>query len=151
RSPRGNARGTARPPWDQPARVVEGDLLDQVAREAGHRRLLQGKRPRLRGGCRRGDEAELLEHQEAVEHQVERAVLAVAEAEHLDVVHLDRTAGWRYVAHGAAEHPVVRSGECALLDGDVVDDVQAVDLHVRVWEGGEPAAVELDAGGLSLA
>jgi hypothetical protein len=39
--------------------------------------------------CRRGDEAELLEHQETVEHQVERDVLAVAEAEHLDVVHAD--------------------------------------------------------------
>jgi hypothetical protein len=39
----------------------------------------------LPGGCRGGDEAELLKHQEAVEHQVERAMFAVAEAEHLDV------------------------------------------------------------------
>jgi hypothetical protein len=41
------------------------------------------------GGCRRGDEAKLLEHQEPVEHKVERAMLAVAKAEHLDVVHAD--------------------------------------------------------------
>ena len=59
----------------------------------------------LRGGCRRRDEAKLLEHQEPVEHQVERAMFAVAEAEHLDVVHADGAAGWRDVAHGAAETP----------------------------------------------
>jgi hypothetical protein len=47
---------------------------------------------RSRRGC--GDEAELLEHQELVEHQVERDVLAIAEAEHLDVVQPDGAAGW---------------------------------------------------------
>ena len=41
--------------------------------------------------------------------------------------------------------------ERALLDGEVADDVNAVDLDARVREGVEPAAVERDAGRLSLA
>ena len=47
--------------------------------------------------------------------------------------------------------PSVGSAECALLDGNVVDDVQAMDLDVRVGEGAEPATEELDAGCFSLA
>jgi hypothetical protein len=71
----------------------------------------------LAWGRRRAARAE-----QAVEHEVERHVPAVAEAEHLDVV-----------------------------DGDVVEDVNVPDLDVRVGEGLEPAAVELDAGRLALA
>jgi hypothetical protein len=37
------------------------------------------------------------------------------------------------------------------LDGDIADDVKAVHVDMRVGEGSEPAAVEFDAGCLSLA
>src|SRR4029453_10140410 len=83
---------------------------------------------RSRRGC--GDEAELLEHQEPVEHQVERDVLAIAEAEHLDIVQPDGAAGWGDVAHRAVKEAVLIPRECALLDGEVADDVNAVDLDV---------------------
>ena len=85
----------------------------------------------------RGDQAELLEHQEPVEHQVERDVLAVAEAQHLDVVEADGAAGWWDVAGRGVEDAVVGPGERAFLDGDVVDEVHVVDLDVRVGEGAE--------------
>jgi hypothetical protein len=73
-------------------------------------------------------------------------VLAVAEAEHLDVVQADNAAVWWDVAGAAVEDSVMRSGERSLLDGDVVDDVEVVDLDVPVGECGEAAAVELGAG-----
>jgi hypothetical protein len=44
---------------------------------------------------------------------------------------------------------VLMPRERALLDGQVVDDVNAVDLDARVREGVEPAGVERDAGRLS--
>jgi hypothetical protein len=50
-------------------------------------------------------------------------MLAVPEAEHLDVTDPNGPAGRRDVARRALEDAVVRAGECALLDGDVVDDV----------------------------
>src|SRR5262249_2492772 len=46
---------------------------------------------------------------------------------------------------------VVGPSECAFLNGDVVDDVDAVDLDMRVGEGRKPVAEELGAGRLSLA
>jgi hypothetical protein len=54
-------------------------------------------------------------------------------------------------AHRAFEYAVVRACECALLDSDIADDVKAVHVDLRVGEGSEPAAVEFDAGCLSLA
>ena len=43
------------------------------------------------------------------------------------------------------------SAEGALFDRDVVDEVDVVDLDVSIGVGGQPAAVELDAGRLALA
>src|SRR6476660_8973090 len=48
-----------------------------------------------------GRYAELLEHQKPVKHQVERDVLAIAEANHSNVVQPDGAAGWRDVANRA--------------------------------------------------
>ena len=42
-------------------------------------------------------------------------------------------------------------GECALLNGELVDDANAADLDVRVRKGAEPAAIERHAGRLSFA
>jgi hypothetical protein len=39
--------------------------------------------------CRRRDKAELLQHHQPVKHQIERGMLTVAKAEHLDIVHFD--------------------------------------------------------------
>ena len=44
----------------------------------------------------------------------------------------------------------MRPGERALLDGQVVDDVEAMDVDLRVGEGVEPAAVELETGSFPL-
>src|SRR5262250_1291012 len=78
-------------------------------------------------------------------------MLAVAKAEDLDVTDPDRAAGGRDIARRAVEDAVVRTGECALLDGDVVDDVKAVYIDVRVRKSAEPARKELNAGRLSPA
>jgi hypothetical protein len=40
----------------------------------------------LGGGSGHRDEAQLFQHRELVEHQVERQMLAFAEAEHLDII-----------------------------------------------------------------
>ena len=61
-------------------------------------------------------------------------MLAVAEAEHLDVVQADCAAGWRDVARRGVKDAVVGPAECAFLDGDVVDEVNVVDLDVPVGE-----------------
>jgi hypothetical protein len=37
------------------------------------------------------------------------------------------------------------------FDGDVVDEVDVVDLYMKIGKCAEPAAEELDAGWLSLA
>src|SRR5690349_21488888 len=73
-------------------------------------------------------------------------MFAVSEAEYLDVVDAYGPACRCYVAGGGVEDAVVGAGEGSFFDGDVVDDVQAVDVDVGVGEGGEPAAEELDAG-----
>jgi hypothetical protein len=78
-------------------------------------------------------------------------MLAVLEAEHLDITDPDGAAGRRDVAHRAVEDAVVGAGECALLDGNVVDNVKAVHIDMRVRKGAEPTAIELNAGRLSLA
>ena len=71
------------------------------ARAPSARIEAQGQPIRSRRGC--GNEAELLEHQKPVEHQFERDVLAVAEAEHLNVVQPHGAAGWWDVAHRAVK------------------------------------------------
>lgn len=44
------------------------------------------------------------------------------------------------------EDAVLRSGEFALLHGDIASDVKIMDLDVRVREGVKPAAEELGTG-----
>src|SRR5690242_10436798 len=100
--------------------------------------------------CRGWEDAELFEHRQPVKHQVEGDVLAVAEAEHLDVIHRDRAAGGRDVPGRTVQDALVGSGEGSFLNGDISGDVQVVDLDVRVGEGFEPAGEELSAGRLSL-
>src|SRR5260370_6587614 len=77
-------------------------------------------------------------------------MLAVPEAEHLDVGDTDGAAGRRDLAHRAVEDAVVRAGECTLLNGDVVDHVKAAHIDMRVRKGVEPARKKLNAGGFSL-
>ena len=77
-------------------------------------------------------------------------MLAIAEAEHLNVVQPHGAAGRWDVARRAVKDSVVIPRECALLNHEFVDDVNAVDFDVRVRKGFEPAAVERDAGRLSL-
>src|SRR6478672_4828947 len=96
-------------------------------------------------GHRRGDEPELLENREPVERQVEGDMGAIAEAEHLDVVQADDAPGRRQIAGRAVEDPVLGPGEGAHFDGDIAVDVKVGDLDVRVREGHDPAAVELEA------
>src|SRR6476659_7475421 len=78
-------------------------------------------------------------------------MLALAEAQDLDVAQVDGPTGWRYLACGGVKNAVVGPAEGPFLYGDVIDEVNVVDLDVPVGEGGQPAGVELDAGGLSLA
>src|SRR5262249_11988619 len=78
-------------------------------------------------------------------------MLAVAEAEDLDVFHRDWPAGGRDVPGRSMQDPVVGSGEGPFLDCDISGDVHVVDPDVRVGEGLEPAGVELSAGRLSVA
>src|SRR5208337_250536 len=77
-------------------------------------------------------------------------MLAVAKAEHLDVVRFDEATCWRDVSHGTAENAVARPGECALLDCDVIEEANGLDFDTRIREGGEPAAEERGAGRLSI-
>jgi hypothetical protein len=42
-----------------------------------------------------------------------------------------------------AEDPVIGRAERALVDGHIIDDVQAVELGMRVGEDDKPAAIEL--------
>jgi len=51
------------------------------------------------------DEPKLLEHQQPSEHQVERDVLAVAQAEQVDVVQAERAVGWWDVARRGIADP----------------------------------------------
>ena len=46
---------------------------------------------------------------------------------------------------------MLRSGEFALLHGDIASDVKIMDLDVRVREGVKPAAEELGTGRFFLA
>src|SRR4029077_13048142 len=102
----------------------------------------------LRG---RRDKAKLLQHHQPIEHQIEREMLAVPKAEHLDVNQFDGAAGWRDVPHGTVEDAIVRPGKCAFLNCHVVHDVHGLDVDMRIWEGSEPAAEERGASRLSLA
>src|SRR5215469_9019771 len=78
-------------------------------------------------------------------------MLAVAETEHLEVIHGDRAAGGRDVAGWAVQDTIVRSGEGPLLNGDLAGDVKGVHLDMRVGEGADPAGEKLGTGRLSLA
>ena len=92
----------------------------------------------LRCCCGRWNEAELLQHCQPVKHQIERDMLAVAEAEDLDIVHFDRAACRRNVPHGTVQNAVLRPRECAFLNCDVVDDVNGFDFDTRIRECSEP-------------
>ncbi len=100
--------------------------------------------------CRCWDDAELFEHLQPVEDQVEGDVLAVAEAERLDVVHRDRAPGGRDITRRTVQGAPVGSGEGAFLNGGIAGDVQGVHLDVRVGERAEPAGEELRTGRLSV-
>ena len=78
-------------------------------------------------------------------------MLAVAKAKHVDIVHFDAAARWWNVPHGTAENAVLRPGECAFLNCEVIDDVNGLDVDMRIRERSEPAAEECGAGGFSLA
>jgi hypothetical protein len=78
-------------------------------------------------------------------------MLAVAKAEHVDIIHFDGTARRWNVSHGTVENAVLSAHECAFLNDDVVDDVNALDFDTRIREGSEPTAEECGAGGFSLA
>ena len=92
----------------------------------------------LRSYCRRWNEAELLQHCQPVKHQIKRDMLAVAEAEDLDIVHFDRAARRRNVPHGTVQNAVLRPREGAFLNCDVVDDVNGFDFDTRIRECSEP-------------
>jgi hypothetical protein len=78
-------------------------------------------------------------------------MLAVAKAEHVDVVHTyGATSRWN-VSHGTAEHVIVRAGKRPFLNGYIVDEVHGLDVHARIRKGGEPTAEERGAGRLSHA
>jgi hypothetical protein len=93
----------------------------------------------------------LLEHQKPIEHQVERSVFAIAEAEYLYVVQYDRAASWRDILCTTSKNATVRTCECAFLYCDIIQYVEAMDLDVRVRKGDKPAPIELHTGRLSLA
>src|SRR5262249_8665850 len=95
--------------------------------------------------------AELLQHHQPVKHQIERDMLAVAKAEHLNIVHRDGAACRRNVSHGTVENAGLRPDECAFLNCDVVEQVNGLDFDTGIREGGEPAAEECNAGRFSLA
>jgi hypothetical protein len=50
---------------------------------------------------------------------------------------------------GLPQHAIVRPGECAFLNGHVVEEVHDFDFDARIRKGGEPAAEERGAGRLS--
>ena len=77
-------------------------------------------------------------------------MLAVPEAEHVNVRNPDPAAGRRNVARRGVEDALVRAGEGAFLNGHVVDDMNAVHVQVRVRKR-VSAAIERQAGGLSRA
>jgi hypothetical protein len=63
--------------------------------------------------------------------------------EHLEP---DSAAGRWDVTGRGVQDAALRPAECAFLDDDVVNAVDAVDLDVPVREGSEPPAIELRAG-----
>jgi hypothetical protein len=75
----------------------------------------------------------------------------MSEAEHLYVIHPDRAPSWRDIPYTTSENTFVRTCERAFLDCDIIEDVKAIDLDVRIWKGDEPAPEELRTGRLSLA
>src|SRR5215472_8075785 len=78
-------------------------------------------------------------------------MLAVLEAEHLDVADANGAACWRHVTRRAMKNAKLSTGERALLHGNIVDNVQVVHVDMRIGEGAEPATEELNTGRLSLA
>ena len=73
-------------------------------------------------------------------------MLAVSEAEYVDIVQGDPAAGGRDVTGRAVQHAVAGPGEGAFLDRDIAGEVERMNLDVRVGEGAEPAGEELSAG-----
>src|SRR5689334_23502007 len=68
----------------------------------------------------RWNQAKLLEHRKPVEHQIERDMLAVPEAEHLDISDSDGATGRWNFAHRAFQYAVVGACERAFLNSDIV-------------------------------
>jgi hypothetical protein len=61
-------------------------------------------------------------------------MLAVAEAEHLDVIDPNGATGRRDVAHRAFEHALMRARERALLNDNVIDEVNTMYIDARIGE-----------------
>jgi hypothetical protein len=134
--------------WFSVASIWSGAKADSAV---GAARSLFPKCVYLRGLRGRRDKAKLLQHRQPIKHQIEREMLAVPKAEHLDVIHFDEAARWRDVPRGTAEHAIVRPGECAFLNRQVIDGVYGFDVDMRIRERTEPAAEERSTGGFSLA
>jgi hypothetical protein len=126
------SRGRSPQPRSSPRRIGRGRSGISVS----HRDVSAGLE-HLRCCCGRWNEAEL-QHCQPVKHQIERDMLAVAEAEDLDIVHFDRAACRRNVPHGTVQNAVLRPRECTFLNCDVVDDVNGFDFDTRIRECSEP-------------
>jgi hypothetical protein len=75
---------------------------------------------------RRRDKAELLQHRHPIKHQIERDVLAIAKAQYLDIVQLDRATGRWNVSHGTVEDAALRPHEGAFFNRDIIDNVNGL-------------------------
>jgi hypothetical protein len=99
-----------------------------------------------------GDRLAEIAERHGVLHRRVAAIVRVA-TQVVNKVELDlmvsRTGRWD-LAGRCVQDAGAGPGEGGLLDGNVVDDVEAIDVDVCVRERCEPAGVELDAGRLSL-
>jgi hypothetical protein len=131
--------------------VMNADGRRSAAPPSGRSERIKGNGT-LQGGSgpRRRDEAELFEHREPIEHQVERDMLPIPEAQHLDISDPDGASGRRDVPRRSVKDAVVSAAECTLLDGHVVEDVKVVHIDMCVRKGAEPAAEEFSASFLAL-
>src|SRR6185437_5484421 len=82
---------------------------------------------------------------------MERCMLGVTEADHLNVVHGDRTASRRYVSRWACQNTRVSTGKRAFFDSEIPEDLSAFDIDMPIRKGHKPALVKCGAGHLSMA
>jgi hypothetical protein len=134
---------------EQPTKIRVGHSLktakasDRCPVSTSAARLLAGRWPRYK--------PELLKQGESVEHQIERHVFPIPEAQYLDVSDVDGTTGCRDIAASSMQDAVVRASKCAFFNNDIIDYMNSLHVYVSVREGREPTAVELATGHLALA